>query len=204
MINWRCAERRRGVNNAAHTFCLFQFSLTHSLTVEWWPWAILLFIGWQRWADCLSFSYLYGTQTSSGMPVALLSVLTVVSIAVLNQPRLHVCLERKVPPSCLSGVTLKYILELFLINFLFCSDCEGNTKYLTYIQKLHGLLSAAFQNYCLQSYKRISEPIIMLGPEVGQSQGPFKKHLFSSLIVLLNAKKSMSLKDFTLQNFKFM
>lgn len=38
------------------------------------------------------------------------------------------------------------------------------------------------------------------GPEVGQSQGPFKKHLFSSLIVLLNAKKSMSLKDFTLQN----
>lgn len=134
MINWRCAERRRGVNNAAHTFCLFQFSLTHSLTVEWWPWAILLFIGWQRWADCLSFSYLYGTQTSSGMPVALLSVLTVVSIAVLNQPRLHVCLERKVPPSCLSGVTLKYIFELFLINFLFCSDCEGNTKYLTYIQ----------------------------------------------------------------------
>lgn len=180
MINWRCAERQRGVNNAAHTFSLFQFSLTHSLTVEWWPWAILLFIGWQRWADCLSFSYIYGTQTSSGMPVALLSVLTVVSIAVLNQPRLHVCLERKVPPSCLSGVTLKYIFELFLINFLFCSDCEGNTKYLTYIQKLafyssyqrlvwysiHGLLSAAFQNYCLQSYKRISEPIIMLGPEV--------------------------------------
>lgn len=180
MINWRCAERQRGVNNAAHTFCLFQFSLTHSLTVEWWPWAILLFIGWQRWADCLSFSYIYGTQTSSGMPVALLSVLTVVSIAVLNQTRLHVCLERKVPPSCLSGVTLKYIFELFLINFLFCSDCEGNTKYLTYIQKLafyssyqrlvwysiHGLLSAAFQNYCLQSYKRISEPIIMLGPEV--------------------------------------
>lgn len=73
-------------NNAARMLCLHRFCLPHvpaqSLTLDWWPWAILLFISGQRRADCLLSSYLYGTQTSSGMLVAFLSVLTVISIAV--------------------------------------------------------------------------------------------------------------------------
>ncbi len=71
-----------------HTSSVFlglSLSLAQSLTLERWPWAILLFISGQRRADCLLPSYLYGTQTSSGMPVAFRSVSTVISIAVLNQ-----------------------------------------------------------------------------------------------------------------------
>lgn len=104
-----------------------------SLTLDWWPWAILLFISGQGRADCLLCSYLCGTQTSSGMLAAFLSVLTVISVAVLNQTA-ALKDKRKVLLSCPLGdcpsidERLPFFLLFFLNNDFFYNQMWGKDK----------------------------------------------------------------------------